>query len=89
MGFKKWLVWYVYSWFCLIGIQLIRISGSQDFSPNNPLLWQTSSQLVCHNNGLSGEKSWSLPKIPINQIPIKWNQLYYGKLYYTIIHGNM
>ena len=34
-----------------------------------------SSQLVYHNNGLSGEKSWSLPEILINRIPIKWNQL--------------
>ena len=30
------------------------VSSDEDFSPDKPLLWQTSSQLVCHNNGLSG-----------------------------------
>ena len=32
---------------------------------------------VCHNNGLSGEKSRSIPEILINRIPIKRSQLYY------------
>ena len=31
---------------------------------------------VCHNNGLSGEKSRSLPEILINRIPIKQSRLY-------------
>ena len=49
-----------YSRIHLIGILLIRISGSdQNFTPDKPLLWLTNSLLVCHNNGLSDVKSWS------------------------------
>ena len=57
-----------YSRIHLIRTRLIGISGSdQDFTPDKPLLWLTSSLLVYHNNRLSGEKSCSLP---INRIPI-------------------
>ena len=40
------------------------------------MLWLAGSLLVCHDNELSGEKSWSLREIPINGILVKWIQLY-------------
>ena len=48
-------------------IHLIGISGSdQDFLLESIVM----TVLVCHNNGLSGERSQSLPEIPINRVLI-------------------
>ena len=83
--------------FHLIGIQLIRISGShQDFSPDKLLLWRTIVAslsvitMAYQVRNLDHFLKFRLTRFWLSEITcIIFKYMQHGKLYYTIIHGNM